>query len=218
MADGGARGDRTAEPRRIALVGGSFDPVHCGHLAIARAALRELGVAKVWFIPARISPLKGRAARASDEDRLAMLRIATCGETRFGVSDCELRRGGVSYTVDTVREWKSRHPGVEILFVAGMDSLLTLRYWKDPVGLLSLCRFVTFTRPGAIVEPSARDIGLPDEHCRRLLADIVRTEFVSVSSSSVRERIAAGLDVSGSVPRAVARYIASRGLYRTVED
>lgn len=218
MADGAAEAGGAGGLRRIAILGGSFDPVHAGHLAIASAALRELGAGRVWFIPAKVSPLKARAAQATDEDRLAMLRLATRGEARFGVSDCELRRGGVSYTVDTVREWKGRFPDAEICFVAGMDSLLTLRLWKNVPELLSLCRFVTFTRPGSIVEPSARDIGLPEDVCARLKADIIRTEFVSVSSSSVRERLALGMDATGMVPRDVARYIRARGLYRDFED
>lgn len=204
---------KTDRVGRIALMGGSFDPVHRGHLAIAAAALRDLGVDAVMFVPAKISPLKEGKMVASDEDRLNMLRLALRGERRFSISDCEIRRSGISYTIDTVRELGALHPGRKIVFLAGMDSLLSLKYWKCPEELVSICDFVTFARPGAIVNPSTRDIGLSAEVSEKLIAGIIRTEFNDVSSTMIRDRIAQGMDISGLVPPDVFRYIRSRGLY-----
>ena len=104
-----------------ALLGGSFDPVHRGHIAMAKAALRLLPVDGLVFIPTAFSPLKDEKARATDADRLAMLRLAVADEPRFSVTDMEITRGGVSYTVDTLREWRRLHPADEIFFIAGMD-------------------------------------------------------------------------------------------------
>ncbi len=197
-----------------ALFGGSFDPVHNGHLAVARQVAERYGVGRLWFVPAAISPLKRGRMTASDEDRLAMLRLATAGDGRFGVTDCELRRGGVSYTVDTLRQWRTLHPGDEIVFVAGMDSLLTLSRWKNYAEITDLCRFVTFVRPGYSRLPRPADLGLPGPLAERLLADVFEGELNDVSSSDIRSRVAQGLPLAGLVPPVVADYIAARGLYR----
>lgn len=199
--------------KRIGLMGGSFDPVHCGHMAMANEALRLLSLDRLWFIPARTSPFKMDGATASSEDRLAMLRLATRGEPRFGVSDCELLRGGVSYTIDTIRLWRARFPSAELFFIAGMDSLLSLRLWKDAEEIVSLCRFTTFLRPGSIVAPSRKDIGMSEAACSKLLAGIVRAKPHNVSATMVRERIEKGLDVSHLLPPSVSGYITARGLY-----
>lgn len=195
-----------------ALFGGSFDPVHAGHLAVARQVLDLFAVDRLWFIPAKISPLKACGMAASDEDRLAMLRLVAAGEPRFGVSDCELRRGGVSFTVDTLRRWRASHPGDELLFVAGMDSLLTLSRWRDCLAITRLCRFVTFARPGC-ERPRPEELGLPPDVSAKLLADIFDGDPHDVSSSEVRASLAAGRGVEGLVPPPVLRYIVSRGLY-----
>lgn len=203
--------------RRIGILGGSFDPVHLGHLAMAREAVRRLSLDRLWFVPAKISPLKPHMMRVSDEDRLNMVRLAIRGEARMGVSDRELRSGGVSYTVDTLRRWKADCPDDELVFVAGMDSLLTLWRWKSPLELLSLCRFATFRRPGSAVTPRAEDLNLPLHRARMLIADIVDAPMLDISSSQVRELVAGGFDVRRFLPEAVARYVEVRGLYREGE-
>lgn len=198
----------------IGIFGGSFDPVHLGHVAIAREAVARFGLERLWFVPAKISPLKGWSAVASDEDRLSMLRLATSGDRRMAVSDWELRRGGVSYTVETLRRWKSLWPDAELVFVAGMDSLLTLWRWRNPLEIAALCRFVTFRRPGSAVVPRPGDLNLPPHTAARLLADIVDAPQYDISSTRIRETLAQGGDTGAILPDAVARYIAARGIYR----
>lgn len=204
---------KAAARRRIALMGGSFDPVHLGHLAIAGEALRHFGAERLWFVPASVSPLKLDAMSASNEDRLAMLRLSTRGNPRFGVSDCELRRGGISFTVDTLRRWKGLFPDAELVFVAGMDSLLSLWHWRNPLEITSLCRFATFRRPGSAIAPRPEDLRLPPHTARALLADVVDAPMLDISSSQVRERIALGLDVSAFLHPDALRYIQARRLY-----
>ncbi len=196
----------------FALFGGSFDPPHIAHLFLAEQVVEQFGVGKVWFAPAHHSPLKG-GAHASDEDRLAMVRLATEGNPAFGVTDAELRRGGVSYTVDTLRALRRVHPRGRILFVAGMDSLLTLHLWHEPLEILGLCEFATFRRPGSPT-PSPSDLHLPEPHATRLLANVFEGRLCDVSSTEIRARVAAGRSIRYLVPGAVADYIAARGLYR----
>lgn len=203
--------------KRIGILGGSFDPVHLGHLAMAREALCRLSLDRLWFVPAKVSPLKPYQMRVSDEDRLNMLRLAVRGELRMGVSDRELRRGGVSYTVDTIRRWKADCPDDELFFVAGMDSLLSLWRWKSPLELLSLCRFATFRRPGSAMAPRAEDLNLPLHRAKRLIADIVDAPMLDISSSQVRELVFGSADTRRCLPEAVARYIGARNLYREGE-
>lgn len=197
----------------IALFGGSFDPPHIAHLFLAEQVAERFGVGKVWFAPAHHSPLKDGGAHAPDEDRLAMVRLATEGNPAFAVTDAELRRGGVSYTVDTLRALRRVHPHGRILFVAGMDSLLTLYRWREPLALLDLCEFVTFRRPGSPT-PSPPDLHLPEPYASRLLAHIFDGRLCDVSSTEIRSRVADGRSIRYLVPDAVADYIAAHRLYR----
>lgn len=184
---------------------------------MAREALRRIPIDRLWFMPAKISPLKPRQMWASDEDRLNMVRLAIRGEPKMGVSDRELRSGGVSYTVDTMRRLKAEFPDGELFFVAGMDSLLSLWRWKSPLELLSLCRFITFRRPGSAVVPRVEDLNLPPHRARQLIADIVDAPMLDISSSRVRELIAGGFDARQFLPEAVSSYIEARKLYREGE-
>lgn len=197
-----------------AIFGGSFDPIHNGHLAVARQVVRCFNVDKLWFVPASISPLKRGAMTASDADRIQMLKLAINNSPCFGIDDCELTRGGVSYTVDTLRHWKELYPLDEIIFVAGMDSLLTLSKWKDYTEILKLCRFVTFLRPGSDFTPSVEDLSLPHDMAERLLADVFEGELNDISSTEIRRFISEGRDISKFVPWAVIDYISRRGLYK----
>lgn len=189
---------------RLGLYGGSFDPVHLGHLLVAHAALEELALDRLVFIPAAQSPFKPGTRPASAAARVRMLRLALAGETRFEVDECELRRGGVSYSVDTVREIAARHPGAELFWLIGADHVPTLPKWREAETLAGLVEFVVIPRPG---EPAT---GLPAPWRLRHL----RGWPLAVSSSEIRQRVAAGRRVRHLLPSFVAEVIDSEKLYQ----
>ena len=198
-------------PRAIGLLGGTFNPVHEGHLSIAREALSLFALDAVWFIPCAVPPHKPAHNLASNEDRLAMLRLALAGEPRFDALPIEFDRPGKSYTVDTVRALQALHPGDGFVFIIGADTLPELHTWHQPLELLSLVRIVTLARPGFV--PDADALQLPPPWPARLLADLRTGEPLDVSSRDVRAKIAAGQPVS-LVPEPVQRYIQEHNLYR----
>ncbi len=202
---------------KTALYGGSFDPPHLGHLAIAQQVLERFAVDRLVFIPASHSPLKEETPNATDAQRLEMLRLATEGEPRFAVSEFEISKGGVSYTVETLRAWHRRDPNAELLFIAGMDSLLTLHAWREPLEIARLCTFVTFRRPGLPI-PEPEELKLPSDLARKLLAQVVDGPLVDISSSDIRERAARGESLNGLVPHPVADYISLAGLYAMADN
>ncbi|MDZ4198112.1 MAG: nicotinate-nucleotide adenylyltransferase [Kiritimatiellia bacterium] len=202
--------------QRIGILGGTFDPVHLGHLVLAQDALEKFNLDSVWFIPCREPSHKPDGPWASAEDRLAMLEAAIEGDPRFEVSRIELDRPGVSYTIDTIhalREWK---PHVEWVFILGADTLPVLHTWKSINDLLSLCEFVTMDRPGFAMDSiHPDDLHLPAAHAETLLARRAVGHRIEVSSTEIRMRLAEGLEIRYLVPDAVNMYIAEHRLYRT---
>lgn len=192
--------------------GGSFDPVHVGHLIVARDVLEVVGASRVVFLPAYQAPLK-EAHRASPEDRLNMLRLATKGQEGFEVSPLEIERGGVSYTVDTAEEL-SKRLGYRPTFVVGADSFLKLHMWKEPEKLLQLARFVVIDRGGREKEV----VGYIKERFPNLKEGedytLVRVRRIDISSTEIRQRLAEGKSVRWLVPPEVEAYIYERKLYR----
>lgn len=201
---------------RIGIFGGSFDPVHLGHLALARRALEAVPLDRVLFAPAADSPFKVGRMNAPAEDRLAMLELAIVGEPRFGICRADLDRGGVSYTVDLVADVRAAHPDAELFFLLGADSLAGLHRWRRSRELVAMCRFVGFGRPGVRIDPDA--LGFDPATNARLTADFVPGFSEPASSTEVRARLAAGEDASPLLPAPVAAYIRDRGLYRTAGD
>ncbi len=197
--------------RAIGLLGGTFNPVHEGHLSIAREALRLFALDAVWFIPCAVPPHKPSHNLASNEDRLAMLRLALAGEPRFQALSIEFERPGKSYTVDTVRALQALHPADGFVFIIGADTLPELHTWHQPLELLALVRIVTLARPGCIPDPAA--LRLPAPWPEKLLADLRTGEPLDVASRDVRAKIAAGESVS-LVPEPVLHYIQEHNLYR----
>lgn len=190
---------------RLGLYGGSFDPVHLGHLLVARAALEELTLDRLLFLPASQSPFKPAAARESGPRRLRLLRLALAGEPRFAVDDRELARGGVSYSVDTVRSLRREIPsGAPVYWLLGADQVEGLPRWREAEALADLVEFVVIPRPGSEPPP------LPP----RFRLQSLRGWPLGVSSSGVRERIREGVEVRHLLPPAVAEAIASEGWYR----
>jgi nicotinate-nucleotide adenylyltransferase len=189
---------------RIALYGGAFDPIHRAHLQVARSALRQASLEKVVFIPAAHSPLKAHGPIASDADRLKMLKLATAEEADFVVDDSELRRGGMSYTVDTVRGFVAREPGAELFWIIGGDQLAQLDHWHAIDDLVKRVTFLVLARPGyTLSAPSVSG----------LVWTQIEAPLMEESSTLVRERISKGLPVEGLLPKPVEAFIQEKGLY-----
>lgn len=204
--------DRT-DPPKVGILGGTFDPVHNGHLMIAREARGAAGLGCVLFVPAGTPPHKPARGIASPERRLAMVRLAIEGEAGFEASDLEVRSGGVGYTVDTLHRFRTQLPGARLHFIMGGDSLLALDQWRSPGELLQLASVVAVYRPGCPFEALERKRG---ELIGRFGGEIVLAacDGLDVSSTGIRQRLAAGMPISGLVPPAVEAYIQRHGLYR----
>jgi nicotinate-nucleotide adenylyltransferase len=192
------------KPRRIGILGGSFDPIHVGHLSIAQQVGDKLRLDEVVLVPAGEPPHKEAASLAPPEDRLAMARLAIRGLARLSVSDTELRRPGPSYTLDTVRDLKARlGPDNEYFFIVGADN--------DLLGEIS---FVAAARPGHRPDFETVRQRLGDEAVLQLKRVAVDIEPCDVSSTEIRRRVATGEDITPLVRAPVAEYIARNGLYR----
>jgi nicotinate-nucleotide adenylyltransferase len=195
-------------PPRWGLYGGSFDPLHCGHLLVAQAALEELALDRLFFIPAAQSPFKPGSRPAPDAARLRMLRRSLAGQSRAEVHDDELSRGGVSYSIDTVNTFTARHPEAELFWLIGADHVPTLPQWREAEALAKAVTFVVIPRPG---QPQA---SLPSPWRLRHL----RGWPLGISSSEIRDRIRRGLPFAHLVPAGAADVIASEGLYQTPSE
>ncbi|HEX6350320.1 MAG TPA: nicotinate-nucleotide adenylyltransferase [Candidatus Dormibacteraeota bacterium] len=195
---------------RLGLVGGTFDPVHLGHLALAQAALECGGLDRVLLVPSARPPHR-RPAQAPAEDRYNMTRLAATGLERIEVSDLELQRPGPSYTVDTLAELHRRHPEAELFLVLGWDAAREIRSWHQPERVLELARLIVVNRPGlpAPREEDLRAAGLDPE---RVL--LCAAETPDINATHVREVLAGGGNLDGLLHPAVAAYLNERGLYR----
>ena len=188
---------------RLGLFGGSFDPVHLGHLFVAEAAREELKLKRLCFIPAAQSPFKPGRQPAPASERLRMLRLALAGRPWCEVDDQEIRRGGVSFTIDTLRAYAARYPDAELFYLIGADHVAQLPQWREAAELARLAQFVVIPRPGQT------DIPFPAPF--RGLS--LRGFPLGVSSSQIRERVMAGLPIGHLTPPAVAEAIANNRLY-----
>lgn len=197
--------------RRIAILGGTFDPIHLGHLAVAEDVRFALAAARVLFVPAAQQPFKTSTRTAGAEHRVAMARLATTDNPGFDVSEVEVRRGGISYTVQTVAELGAHYPDDELFFIIGADAAADLHRWFDVERLLALCRIVIVERPGYPLDREALDTTLP--FARDRLLHIAGPEL-RISASELRERLEQGYPVRYHVTPAVAQYIEQHRLYR----
>ncbi|HMP76070.1 MAG TPA: nicotinate-nucleotide adenylyltransferase [Kiritimatiellia bacterium] len=203
---------------RIGIFGGSFNPVHLGHLIVAQDALEHMGLTRLVFLPAAQPPHKPAAPLAAASHRLEMLRLATADDPRFEVSDDEVTRGGVSYTVDTLRRFRERYPAATLYFLIGGDSLLELHTWREVGTVLQLAEIVTVVRPGASMDRlDATVLRLPDPWPARLTANLVAGHRIDISSTDIRNRVNRKRPIRYLVPDAVARYIAAHQLYSSQE-
>jgi nicotinate-nucleotide adenylyltransferase len=219
----------------LGILGGTFNPPHLGHLAVARHARQELGLQRVLLVPAHTAPYKSSASGAvggaggvsagdpGPQHRLRMCQLAVAGEEGLAVSAVEVERGGLSYTVDTLRSIHASHPNAQLTFIVGADTAGTLGSWREPAELLELAQLAVATRDGtarqrvldalAAVERTG-DGGSPEQHSAPGRVSFLEMPAIEVSSSQVRERVAQGEAIDRLVGPAVADYIAEQQLYR----
>jgi nicotinate-nucleotide adenylyltransferase len=189
--------------KSIGLFGGSFDPVHLGHLLVAQAAREELGLDRLFFIPAAQSPFKPENKPSAGAERLRLLRLALAGKTWCELDAQELDRGGVSFTIDTIRDFARRFPNTRLFYLIGADHVANLPKWRDAVELARLAEFVAVPRPG---EGSPV---FPEPFRGRTLSGFP----LAISSSQIRSRVKLGLTIDHLVPAAVAEAIRNNRLY-----
>ena len=194
---------------RLGVLGGTFDPIHLGHVTLAREAVACAKLDRLLLVPAGIPPHK-HAASASAGDRLEMCRLACADLPGVEVTDLELRRDGPSFTVDTLRSLHAEHPGAELCLVLGWDAARLLPAWREPQRVLELAALVLFRRPG-VPGPSDDDLRAAGiDPARSVLCS---TTIPEVDATEIRRRAAAGEPLDGLVPPAVGAYIADHGLY-----
>ena len=191
--------------RRIGLFGGTFDPPHDAHVALAHAALEALQLDELRWIPARQPWQKSRTITESHH-REAMLRMTIAGEPRFMLDRCELERQGPSYTIDTVQALRVRQPGAELFLIIGADQYAGLHTWHAWQELLCLVTLAVANRPGP--HPG------PDPQVQRAAHRVVPLPMLAISATEIRGRVARGLPIDSMVPPPVASYIAQHGLYK----
>lgn len=201
---------------RIGLYGGSFDPIHFGHLISARSIAEQLELDRVVLIPSARPPHKQTRAMTAPEHRLTMARLAVEGDPLFGVSDLELRREGPSYTFDTVSEFRSMMgPEIELSWFIGADTLPELPTWYRVAELVKSVRIVTACRPGWVapsIQLLATAVG--EDSAKQLLRDCFETPRIDISATDIRNRVRMGKTVRYLIPDAAASYIATASLYR----
>ena len=198
---------------RLGLMGGTFDPVHYGHLVIAEVARVEHRLDRVVWIPAGDPPHKQGAPVTPQEHRHAMVVVATAGTTYFDVSRMELERQGPSYTVDTVRDFQAAHPQDELWFITGADAMLEILTWRRHEELIRSCRFIAVTRPGYDLKRLSEV--LPVDYLPQI--STITAPGVDISSTNIRERCRAGDPVRYLLPEDVEAYARKHRLYESGE-
>jgi len=198
---------------RIGILGGSFDPVHLGHLAAAEEAVYRFALDHVLLLPARLQPLKEGGPCADDGQRLAMLRLAVAGNPRLAVSTLELERPAPSYTVDTLRALRaSLGVSAELYFLLGIDAVNALDRWREPAELPRLARLIVMSR-GDVREPDWTTLRAVAPDARERI-DLLTVPDIDISSRDLRQRVASGAPIRYQVPEAVWAYIEEQGLYQ----
>lgn len=190
---------------KIGFLGGSFDPVHFGHLLAAQDAYEQHHLDRLVLVPAAQAPLKAEEAKSGPEERLAMLRAAVEWDQRFEISDVELRRGGISYTIDSARHFRRMYPGDQLFWIIGGDQLPKLHLWKDIGELATLVEFIFLERPGY---PSKSPPPIPGLRLHRCDGHLL-----AISSTELRDRTRRGLSLDYFVPHKAIVYIREKRLY-----
>ena len=206
---------------RLGIFGGTFDPVHYGHLLLAESCREQLDLEAVWFLPAALPPHKLGRELTPAETRVEMLELAVGGLADFAVCRYEADRGGVNYTVDTLRALKQQDASRDLFFLMGADSLRDLPTWKEPATICQLATLVVVERAldGGTLQPEGCDLAglegnLTPEQLDALRSHRVGMPRIDLSSSDIRRRVAEGRSIRYRTPRAVEKYIETHGLYR----
>jgi nicotinate-nucleotide adenylyltransferase len=202
--------EASERPVRVGVFGGTFDPIHDGHLAAAKAAIECAHLDRVLFVPSALPPHRA-AAVASAADRLAMTKLAVQGEPTFAVSDVEVGRGGMSYTADTLAELHRARPDDVLFLILGWDAARLFRTWREPDRVSKLAAVVIVDRPGLGQPEPSEFAGVGLDPARVVICHLPTPD---VSASALRRDITAGRSVAGQLPPAVERYIAQHQLYR----
>jgi len=195
---------------KIGLMGGTFDPVHFGHLLIAEVARMEFGLDRVVWLPAASPPHKQGKEISAAEHRYAMVLVATAGHPQFEVSRMELERAGASYTIDTLEAFREREPGAELFFITGADAILEILTWYRHAEVVQASRFIAVTRPGYDLE--RLKTVLPPAYLERIHP--ITAPEVDISSTEIRRRVREGEPVRYLLPESVRVYLEKYGLYR----
>jgi len=199
---------------KIGILGGTFNPVHLGHLILAQNAIERYELSRILFVPCANPPHKDNSSLLSATHRIAMLQAATEDDPRFEISDVETARKGPSYTVDTISELKAAYPDASFYFIIGSDTLTELHLWKDIYRLLTMCTFITFSRYGFDVRTiTPESLHLDAPWPERLLKEAATLHMIDISSSEIRHRVAEGMSIRYLVPQAVGMYITEHHLY-----
>ncbi len=191
---------------RIGIFGGTFDPIHCGHLIAAQNALESLGLAKLIFIPAGKPPHKCDWKISPPQVRYKMVKLGILGNKNFSASDIELLSDCTSYTVDSLKKTRKLFPKAELYLLIGLDQALTLSTWRDPAGIFKICKVVVMARPGS----KAVDI---ESKWRKRIA-FLSIPLLEISASDIRARVSRGASIEYLVPGKVRKFIEKHGLYK----
>jgi nicotinate-nucleotide adenylyltransferase len=210
---------------RLGILGGTFDPVHYGHLLLAESCREALSLDEVWFLPAAVPPHKQQYEHAPGPQRVEMLELAIGGHAAFSVCQIEITRGGVNYTVDTLARLKAEDPLRELFFLMGADSLLDLPTWKEPARLCQLATPVVVCRSiggnssgefGEALDLRGLDNLLPADRLEAIRKHRVQMPRIDLTSSDIRQRVAMGKSILYRTPRSVEKYIETHALYRNL--
>jgi len=203
--------------RKIILFGGTFDPIHLGHTTVAAVAAERIGAEKIVFIPAKCSPLKGSPPETNDNDRFAMIALAIAGNKNFELTDYELKKAEPSYTLETVRQFQTDYGSeTSIHWLVGADSIDELPHWYGIVELIDACNLSVMYRAGCEHPDFAKFTAIwGSGRVEKLQQNVIKTPLIDISSTEIRNRLAAGQDVTDMLAPPVADYIRKHNLYKS---
>ena len=204
---------------RIGIFGGSFDPIHYGHLILAESCREQANLDQVWFVPSNVQPHKPEGPRATDRQRCEMIELALAGHTAFILSKIELERDGTSFTVDTLREISQSNPDDELFFLMGADSLASFDQWHTPDEILELATPLIVNRPSqedwkGNVDYSKLESLVSEERLAAFKEMAVNNPLIEISSSNIRQRVNEQMSIRFLTPRSVEKFVQTKKLYQ----